>query len=198
MRPDPWPNPGIVIVDPNTCRGSASQLEGEQNFHVLCVGSELHAAPSTPQHFSFSSFPPFDTLILESPLCGQAAATEQCATKDLRPECLKLPDVQAEDLHKSGGVPSKPGDSPMFPEDIDPFGRAGMAENMDAGEVETSSVDVHEQGGTLPVAGTAPALAKRTAGIKPAGKAERAITAKSEALAPWTQGMARCEVERPP
>jgi hypothetical protein len=119
------------------------------------VGSELHAAPSTPQHFSFSPFPPFDTLVLENPSCGQAAATERRATKDLCPERLKLPDAQAEDLHESGGVPSKPGDSPVFPEDIDPFGRAGVAENADAGEVETSSVDTHERGGALLVAGTA-------------------------------------------
>jgi hypothetical protein len=46
--------------------------------------------------------------------------------------------------------------------------------------------------------GTAPALAKGTTGVKPASKAKRAITAKSEALAPRTQGMARCEVERLP
>jgi hypothetical protein len=91
--PDLWPNPGIVIMNPNTCRGSASQLEGEQNFHVLCVGSKLHAAPSTPQHFSFSPFPPFDTLTLENPSRGQDAATEQCTTKDLCPKCLKLPDA---------------------------------------------------------------------------------------------------------
>jgi hypothetical protein len=95
-------------------------------------------------------------------------------------------------------VSSKLGNSPVFPEDIDPFGHAGMAENTDAGEVETSSVDVYEQGGALPVAGTAPALAKRTTGIKPTGKAKRAITVKSEALAPWIQGMARHEVKRPP
>jgi hypothetical protein len=200
-RPDPWPNLGIVIVNPNSCRGSASQLEGEQNFHVPCVGSELHAAPPTPQNFSspFSPFPSLpDTLILENPSRGQDAATERCTTKDLRPERLKPPDAQAEDLHESGGVSSKPGDSPVFPEDVDPFGRAGVAENTDAGEVETSSVDAHERGGALPVAGTAPALAKGTAGVKPAGEAERAITAKSEALAPRTQGMARREVERPP
>jgi hypothetical protein len=144
MYPDLWPNPGIVIMNPNTCRGSASQLKGEQNFHIPCVGSELHAAPSTPQHFSFSPFPPFDTLTLENPSCGQTAATKQHTTKDLCPECLKPPDAQAEDLHESGGVPSKLGNSPVFPEDVDSFGHAGMAKNTDVGEVETSSIDVYE------------------------------------------------------
>jgi hypothetical protein len=105
--------------------------------------------------------------------------------------------VQAEDLHESGGVLSKPGDSPVFPEDIDPFGHAGMAENVDVGEVKTLSINTHEQRGVLPVTGTAPALAKGTTGIKPASEAKRAITAKSEALAPQTQGMARHKVKRP-
>jgi hypothetical protein len=34
--------------------------------------------------------------------------------------------------------------SPVFPEDIDPFGHAGVAKNMDAGEVETSSINAHK------------------------------------------------------
>jgi hypothetical protein len=49
--------------------------------------------------------------------------------------------------------------------------------------------------GALQVVGAAPALAEDTAGIEPAGEAERATTAKSEALAPWTQGETRHEVE---
>jgi len=47
--PDLWPNLGTVIIDPDTCIGSASQLKGEQNFHLLCVGSELHAAVAIPE-----------------------------------------------------------------------------------------------------------------------------------------------------
>jgi len=36
--------------------------------------------------------------------------------------------------------------------------------------------------------GVAPALAKGTASVGPAGKAETASTAEPEALAPWMQG----------
>ena len=77
-------------------------------------------------------------------------------------------------------MPSVPGNSSTFPEDVDPVGRAGVAENADAGEVELSGVDVHERGGALPVAGAALALAEEAAGIEPAGKAERATAAKPE------------------
>jgi len=45
--------------------------------------------------------------------------------------------------------------------------------------------------------GVAPALGKETASIKPAGKAERATAAKSEALAPWAKGKAKCKVDAP-
>ena len=67
--------------------------------------------------------------------------------------------------------------------------------NTDARKVEPSGVDTHERGGALPVAGAAPALAEGIAGVEPAGEAERAAAAKSEALAPWTQGETRPEVE---
>jgi predicted TPR repeat methyltransferase len=60
----------------------------------------------------------------------------------------------------------------------------------------------------LPVVGTALALAKSTTGIERAGEAEIAAAAKSEALAPWTQGETgrevemlqegKCEVDKPP
>lgn len=55
-------------------------------------------------------------------------------------------------------------------------------------------VDTHERAGVLPVVGAAQVLAKSTAGIDPAGDAEKAATAKSEALAPCTQGETGCEV----
>jgi len=47
----------------------------------------------------------------------------------------------------------------------------------------------------LPVTGAAPVLAEETAGVEPAGKAERAAAAKSEKLAPWMQGETRHEVK---
>ena len=53
---------------------------------------------------------------------------------------------------------------------------------MDAKKLELSSADAHERGGALPVMGAAPALVKGAAGVEPAGEAEKAITAKLEAL----------------
>jgi len=67
---------------------------------------------------------------------------------------------------------------------------ACRAENASVGPVECAEVDTHGLGGALPVAGTALDLAEGTAGIEPAGEAERATTTKPEALAPWTQGKA--------
>ena len=57
---------------------------------------------------------------------------------------------------------------------------------------------LEESGGALPVVVAAPALAESTAGVEPAGEAERAATARPEALASWTQGEAGREVETPP
>ena len=189
VRPGLWPNLGVVTIYPDTCRESASLLEGEQNIDLPRVGSEQCAAQLAPQMFPFSPFPP-DTLVRENPP-GEGAAIERRATEDLRPERLKPPDAQAEDQREAGGVPSIPGESPVALEVIDPFGSAGMAENADAGEVEPSGVDTHERGGALLVVGTAPTLAEGTAGVEPTGEAERATAAKSEALAPRTQGEAR-------
>jgi hypothetical protein len=59
-----------------------------------------------------------------------------------------------------------------------------MAENMDAGEVEPLGLDMHELGGAQLVADTTPVLVKSTTGVKPAGKAERAMAAKLKALMP--------------
>jgi hypothetical protein len=206
-RPDPWPSPSVVNIDPDTCIRSASQLEGEQNFHKPCVGSELHAAPSTPQlsqHFSFSPLPLVpqspDTLARENSSCGEGVATERRVTEDRRPEPWKPPDAQAEDLQEAGGVPSVPGNSPAFSGDVDshPLGLVGLAEDAEARKVEPSRVDVHERGGVLPVVGAAPALAESTAGVEPAGEAERAAAARPEALASRTQGDAGREAEPPP
>jgi len=195
VHPDPWPSLGVVTINLDVCSWSASQLEGEQNIHIPCVGSELHAAPSAPQTSTFSPFPP-DAPTHENPP-EEGAATERRATDYRHPEPWKPPDAQAEDLQEAGGVPSVPGNSPAFPENIDPFGLAGVVANVDAEEVEPSSVDAHERGGTLPVVGAATALAEGTASVEPAGEAQRATVAKSEALVPWAQGVAKREVERP-
>jgi len=52
--------------------------------------------------------------------------------------------------------------------------------------------------GALQVMGAATALAEGTPGVEPAGEAEKATAAKSEALVPWAQGVAEREVERLP
>ena len=95
-RPGPWPNVGIVIVDPDTCIGPALQLEGEQNINLPPVGSELHAATPTPRHVSLSPSPPvllpLDTLARENSPRGEDAATERRAIEDRpRPEPPKPP-----------------------------------------------------------------------------------------------------------
>jgi len=41
---------------------------------------------------------------------------------------------------------------------------------------------------------TSPALVKRTAGVEPAGKAEKAVAAKPKALVPWIQDRVRHEI----
>ena len=73
-----------------------------------------------------------------------------------------------------------------------------MVVDADAREVERSSGDAHERGGTLPVMGAAPALAESTTSVELAGKAEGAIAAKAEALVPWAQDVAAREVEKLP
>ena len=205
-RPDPWPSPGIVIVDPDTCTGSASQLEGEQNINLPPVGCKLHAAPSTPQHFSFSpSLPiplPLDTLVHKNPPCGEGAATERRTTKGHHPKPWKPPDAQAEDLHESGGA-SASDDPPILLGclgDPDPFGLAGMAVNADVGEVEPSRIDAYEQGGAPLLVGVAPALAEDTVGVGPADEAKTACAAKPKALVSWAQDKAgrRHEDDVPP
>ena len=82
----------------------------------------------------------------------------------------------------------------------DPFGLAGAAENVNAGEVEPSSANTYRRGEALPVACTVPALAKDTAGVEPAGEAEKAAAANFEALIPLAQDktVRGREVETPP
>jgi len=200
MRPDLWPNVGIVTIDPDIYIGSASLLEGEQNLFSPCAGSEQYASPCTPQISSSSpsSFPPLDTLARENLLCEEGTATERRATKSRRPKPLKLSNAHEEDLQKAGGVPSVLGDSPAFPEVINPFELVCVAEIADAEEVEPPGFDAYKRGGALLVAGAALALTESTTSVEPASKAEKAVAAKPEALVPWAQDKAGREVETPP
>jgi len=59
-----------------------------------------------------------------------------------------------------------------------------MVTKANAGEVESSDVDVCERKGAPSPTGTTPALAKGTASIELAGGAEKATAAKPEALEP--------------
>ena len=201
MCAGPWPNLGIVSANPDTCLGSASLLEGEQNIISPYVGSKQYASPCTPQISSSSpsSFLPPDTLAHEN-LLGEGAATEWCTTKDLGPKHLKPPNSRVEDLTKSGGA-SPSDDSPVpfgSPGDPDSLGFAFMVVDTDAKGVEPLRADAHERGGALPVTGTAPAPTESTTSVKPASKAEKAIATKPEAPVPWAQGKAGCGVERHP
>jgi len=131
---------------------------------------------------------------------GEGISTERRTTDDRHPEqYLKPPDLRVEDLEKLGGA-SALDDSPILlgsPGDLDRLRLVCTVSNADARELEPSSVDAYERVGALPVVGAAPALAEGTAGVEPAGEAERAMAAKSEALAPWTQGETRHEIETP-
>jgi len=59
------------------------------------------------------------------------------------------------------------------------------------------SIHIYEQGGVQLVIGAAPALAKGTGSVKLVGGAERATTAKPEALGPGVYGEAGCGHEMP-
>lgn len=67
---------------------------------------------------------------------------------------------------------------------------AGVAENAGVGPVEYVEADAHGQGGALLVAGTVLTLAEGTAGIEPAGRAERATAAAATAK-PEREGQVR-------
>jgi len=103
-HPDPWPSPGIIIINLDTCIRSALQLKGEQNINLPCVGSKLHAALPAPQNFQSLSLPlppiplPSDTLACKNPSCGEGVTTEWCATETHCPEPSKPPDAHGRDL----------------------------------------------------------------------------------------------------
>jgi len=139
-RPDPWPSPGITIIDPDTCIGSASQLEGEQNFHLPCVGSKLHAAPSPPQNFPSSSSPvplPLDTLTRKNSLRGEGAAIKRCTIEDHpHPEPPKPPDLHIKVLEKAGGVLLVASAAPALAKDTIGVGPTDEAETASAAKPE--------------------------------------------------------------
>src|SRR5712691_6887078 len=171
----------------NTARGGAK--------HILTMCGERAARrPICPPNFISLFLSPFDTLARENPSRGEAAATKWPTTEH---RCPKPSNPQVEDLEESGGAPALDS-SPILhgsPGDLDSLGLVCTVADADTGRVEPSRVDAHEQGGVLPVTGAAPVLAEETAGVEPAGEAERAAAAKSEALAPWMQGETRREVK---
>ena len=71
---------------------------------------------------------------------------------------------------------------------------------MNAGRVKPSSVNAYKRGEALPVTGTALALAEDTAGVEPAGEAEKATAANFEALISLARDKAvhGREVQTPP
>ena len=83
------------------------------------------------------------------------------------------------------------------PVDLDSLGPACTVADVDAKKVEPLCTNAHEQGGAPLLAGAAPAPTKSTISIKPAGKAEKAVTAKPEASVLWAQDRAGHEVETP-
>jgi len=92
-------------------------------------------------------------------------------------------------------------DSPVLlgsPEDLDRLGLTCTVAKTDARSVEPSGVDAHKRRRVLLVVDTAPAPAEGTAGVELAGKAERAMTAKLEALEPWVYGEAKRQAETSP
>jgi len=135
---------------------------------------------------------PLETLARKNPLCGEGTTSNWHVTEDCCPKLWKIPDLCIEALEKPGGVPAS-GNSPFLlgdhgcPRDLDNLGPACTAENPDIGKVKPSCIDVHKQGGALPVMGAAPALAEGTAGVRPAGEAETASTARPKALVPWAK-----------
>jgi len=102
VRPDPWPSPSVVIVDPDARSGSASQLKGEQNIHSPSGGRELHAAPSAPPNYS-SSFSPFpsDAIARENPP-GEGAASEWSPT-DICPKTLETAEPRITKTYRKQG-----------------------------------------------------------------------------------------------
>jgi len=155
MCPNLWLNLGVIIVNPDTCIRSASQLKGEQNINLPSVGSELHAAPSAPQISSSSLSPlslvppPSDTLICGNQSHGEGTATKRHTIKG-RP-CPKpsKPPNPHKVMQEAGGVLLTLGNISVLPKNTNPFRLAGTAENtnIETGGVERTSIDLHKSGG---------------------------------------------------
>ena len=71
VRLGPWPNLEVFIINLDSCLGSASLLEGEQNIFLPRVGSKQYASPCISQIFLFptlsSDVSPLDTLARKNP-----------------------------------------------------------------------------------------------------------------------------------
>jgi hypothetical protein len=70
--------------------------------------------------------------------------------------------------------------------------------NVEARELKSLSINIHERGRALPVMGITPALVEGAACVKLTGEAERAMATKPERLAPWVQGVSRCKLKALP
>jgi hypothetical protein len=155
--------------------------QGTKNIFLPSVGGEQCAAKPTPP-ISLSSFSPSSPQTLVHNLCGEGVATERRTTEDRHPEYRRLPNLHEEDLKEVGGALSTLGNVPVFREDPDPISGLLAWPRTWTREKSIPRGLRHKPGGAQLVADTAPVLAKSTAGIEPAGKAERAMAAKLEAL----------------
>ena len=109
VRPDPWPNPGIVIINLDFCSGSTSLLERKQktkNKFLPRTKSKQYASPcSCISHIlllytlSFD-VSPFDTFARKN--SPEEGAASEWRTADFCPNPWKLPELHVEGLEKSG------------------------------------------------------------------------------------------------
>jgi len=102
--------------------------------HLPLKISHLHFHP-----FHHCLTPSCTTCHVEKALSPSGAAPKTCL------EPSKLLKSQAENLQEAGGVLFVLGNSPALPDDIDPhsFGLAGVVADVDARELEPSSVASH-------------------------------------------------------
>jgi hypothetical protein len=104
MCPEPWTDLGTITADSDACTEVSVLLEGEQKMVLPCVGSEQHAAPCTPQHFSLFPVPLLlGTHAHEIPH-GEGAASIRCATDGCHLEPWKPPNHAVGDTDEPGGV----------------------------------------------------------------------------------------------
>src|SRR5712691_1903987 len=81
------------------------------------------------------------------------------------------------------------------PETLTVLGSHGRSQTWKQEKSNPRALTRTNEGGGAAGRRRCPVLAEETAGVEPAGAAGRAAAAKSEALAPWTQGETRRELE---